>query len=179
MGSEMHLHRKKRANIAETQFVKSTVGLCRRYVDNSKQKHFVCNLSKHMKILQFSKQHQCPLFRSLSQRGTNIGGGAGGITWPLNETFGRIGPHVSIPKISLAQYTASICGIDNFRAHIFCPALRRLKTYLRSTMSVMKQDCVNNCLLLHCPKSITDKFNTLCIAKKLVCANEQSKRHLL
>ena len=121
MGSEMHLHRKKRANIAETQFVKSTVGLCRRYVDNSKQKHFVCNLSKHMKILQFSKQHQCPLFRSLSQRGTNIGGGAGGITWPLNETFGRLGPHVSIPKISLAQHTASICGIDNFRAHIFCP----------------------------------------------------------
>ena len=173
MGSEMHLHRKKRANIAETQFVKSTVGLCRRYVDNSKQKYLVCNLSKHVKILQFSKQHQCPLFRSLSQRGTNIGGGAGGITWPLNETFGRIGPHVSKPKISLAQYTASICGIDNFRAHIFCPALRRLKTYLRSTMN---QNRLNNWLLLHCRKSITDTLNNFNIKNKFFSVNEQLTR---
>jgi len=53
-------------------------------------------------------------------------------------------------------------------------SLRRVKTYLRSTMN---QNRLNNCLLLHCRKSITDTLETVDIAKKFVRANEQRKRH--
>ncbi|XP_068697297.1 zinc finger MYM-type protein 1-like [Montipora foliosa] len=53
-------------------------------------------------------------------------------------------------------------------------SLRRLKTYLRSTMN---QNRLNNCLLLHCQKSITDTLDTVDIAKKFVRANEQRNRH--
>jgi len=53
-------------------------------------------------------------------------------------------------------------------------SLRRLKTYLRSTMN---QNRLKNCLLLHCHKSITDTLDTVDIAKKFVRAKEQRKRH--
>ena len=53
-------------------------------------------------------------------------------------------------------------------------SLRRLKTYLRSTMN---QNRLNNCLLLHCHKSITDTLDTVDITKKFVRANEQRERH--
>ena len=51
-------------------------------------------------------------------------------------------------------------------------ALRRLKNYLRSTM---KQELLNNCLLMYCQKSITDTLDTVKIAKKVACANELRK----
>ena len=51
---------------------------------------------------------------------------------------------------------------------------RRLKNYLRSTM---KQDRLNNCLLTHCHKSITDTLDTVKIAKRFAYAKEQRKRH--
>ena len=51
-------------------------------------------------------------------------------------------------------------------------ALRRLKNYLGSTM---KQDRLNNCLLIHCHKLITDTLDTVKIAKRFTCANEQHK----
>ena len=66
------------------------------------------------------------------------------------------------------------CGIGDFRAHFFSASLRRLKTCLRSTMN---QNRLNNCLLPHCHKSITDTLDTVDIAKKFVRANEQRKRH--
>ena len=53
-------------------------------------------------------------------------------------------------------------------------ALRQLKNYLRSTM---KRDRLNNCLLMHCHKSITDTLNGVKIAKKFACANELRKGH--
>ena len=55
-------------------------------------------------------------------------------------------------------------------------ALRRLKNYLRSTL---KQDRINNCLLMHCHKSITDTPNTIKITKKFACTNEQCKGHFV
>ena len=42
-------------------------------------------------------------------------------------------------------------------------SLRRLKTYVRSTMN---QNRLNNCLLLHCHKSITDTLDTVDIARR-------------
>ena len=42
----------------------------------------------------------------------------------------------------------------------------------------MKQDRLNNCLLMHCHKSITDTLATMKIAKRFACANEQRKGHL-
>ena len=53
-------------------------------------------------------------------------------------------------------------------------ALRQLKNYLRSTM---KQDCLNNCLLMHCHKSITDTLDTVKIAKRFACVVQQRKGH--
>ena len=53
-------------------------------------------------------------------------------------------------------------------------ALRLLKNYLRSTM---KQDHLNNCPLVHCHKLITDKLDTVKIAKRFACTNEQRKGH--
>ena len=52
--------------------------------------------------------------------------------------------------------------------------LRRLKNYLRSTM---EQDRLNNCLLMHCNKSITDTLGNVKIAKRFACANDLSKGH--
>ena len=51
-------------------------------------------------------------------------------------------------------------------------ALRRLKNYLRSTV---KHDRLNNCLLMHCHKSITDILDTV----KIGCANEQCEEPIL
>ena len=46
--------------------------------------------------------------------------------------------------------------------------------HLRSTM---KQDRLNNCLLMHCHKPITDTLETVKIAKRFACANELRKGH--
>ena len=42
----------------------------------------------------------------------------------------------------------------------------------------MKQDGLNNCLQMHCHKSITDTQDTVKIAKRFECANEQRTGHL-
>ena len=41
----------------------------------------------------------------------------------------------------------------------------------------MKQDRLNNCLLLHCHKSTTDALDTVKIAKRFASANELRKGH--
>ena len=41
----------------------------------------------------------------------------------------------------------------------------------------MKQDSLNNCLIMHCHKSITDTLDTVKIAKRFACANELRKGH--
>ena len=52
--------------------------------------------------------------------------------------------------------------------------LRWLKNYLTSTI---KQDRLKNCLVMYCHKSITDTLDTVKIAKRFACANEQRKGH--
>ena len=51
-------------------------------------------------------------------------------------------------------------------------ALRRLKNYMRSTM---RQDRLNNCMLLHCHKPHADTIESEEIAKSFVSVNEQRK----
>ena len=53
-------------------------------------------------------------------------------------------------------------------------ALRRLKNYLRCSM---KQDRLNNCLLMCCHKSTTDTLGTVKIAKRFASSNELQKGH--
>ena len=53
-------------------------------------------------------------------------------------------------------------------------ALRLLKDYLRSTMN---QDCLNDCLLMHCHKLATGRLYTVKVAKRFACANEKRKGH--
>ena len=83
-------------------------------------------------------------------------------------------PHVLVPKNTCKGIIDNKCDIGDFRAHIFCPQTTQ-ELYLRSTM---KQDRLNNCLLMHCHKSITDTLATMKIAKRFACANEQRKGHL-
>ena len=93
----------------------------------------------------------------------DIGGGAGGQS-----------PHVLVPKNTCKGIIDNTCDIGDFRAHIFCPQTTQ-ELYLRSTI---KQDRLNNCLLMYCHKSITDTLATMKTAKRFACANEQRKGHL-
>ena len=52
--------------------------------------------------------------------------------------------------------------------------LRRLLTYMRSTMSEKR---LNNCLLLHVHKDITDQLDLIKIAQEFVLANEERARY--
>ena len=53
-------------------------------------------------------------------------------------------------------------------------ALRRLLTYLRSSMSEQR---LNNCLLLHVHKEITDSLDHTLIAKEFIEANDERKKY--
>ena len=81
------------------------------------------------------------------------------------------GPHVLVPKNTCKGILDNKCDIGDFRAHIFCPQTTQ-ELYLRSTM---KQDRLNNCLVMYCHKSITDTLATMKTAKRFACANEQRK----
>ena len=50
--------------------------------------------------------------------------------------------------------------------------IRRLKTYLRSSMSAQR---LNHVLLLHVHKDITETLDPQCIAKEFVCRNDRRK----
>ena len=90
-----------------------------------------------------------------------IGGGAGGQS-----------PHVLMPKNTCKGIIDNTCDIGDFRAHIFCPQTTQ-ELYLRSTM---KQDRLNNCLLMHCHKSITDTLATMKIAKRFCLCQRATQR---
>ena len=104
-----------------------------------------------------------------------IGGGVGeqGGRIPPNKNLEGAEPsrpphththrRVLLPKNTLTYVFDNTCDISTYFS-----ALRQLKNYLRSTM---KQDCLNNCQLMYCHKSITDTLDTV----KVVCANEQRK----
>ena len=50
------------------------------------------------------------------------------------------------------------------------PGLRRIKTYLRSTMT---QQTLNNVMLLHTHKDVTDKLELISIARQFISANQK------
>ena len=52
-------------------------------------------------------------------------------------------------------------------------ALRRLKTYLRTTMSQLR---LNNLMVLHVHKELTDSLDLKSIARSFVNANDSRKR---
>ena len=88
-------------------------------------------------------------------------GGGGG------RRKGVRGPHALVLKSTKMNLTIPVTWANLERSF---SALRRLKNYVRSTT---KQDRLNNCLLMHCYKSITDKLDSVKIAKRFACANEQ------
>ena len=53
-------------------------------------------------------------------------------------------------------------------------SLRRLKTYLRSTTT---QSRLNNILLLHCHKEMTDAVDLTAVAPRLHCSYEKRKTY--
>ena len=52
--------------------------------------------------------------------------------------------------------------------------LKRLCTYLRSTMMERR---LNNCLILHAHRDLTDKLNVVDIGKEFISINAERKRH--
>ena len=50
-----------------------------------------------------------------------------------------------------------------------CSALQRTKTWLRTTMT---QERLNNCLILHIHKYLTDEINFISIANEFIAANQ-------
>jgi len=91
-----------------------------------------------------------------------IGGGEGG------RGFRSPIPQGAELKKSFKDAFDIIC---DFRTHIFCPQTTQK---LRGTM---KQYRLNNCLLMHCHKSIRDTLDSVIIAKRFASANEQLKGH--
>ena len=53
-------------------------------------------------------------------------------------------------------------------------ALRRVLTYLRSTMTEQR---LNHCLLLHMHKHITDSLDIKSIAKEFIATSEERRAH--
>ena len=53
-------------------------------------------------------------------------------------------------------------------------ALRHLLTYLRATMTEKR---LNNCLLLHVHKDVTDSLNITAIAEEFVSTNDERKKY--
>ena len=85
---------------------------------------------------------------------------------PVTKTLLR-----EVHKLSRMYLTLPVASTTSERTF---SALRRLKNYIRSTM---KQDRLNNCLQIHFHESITDTLDTVQIAKRCACANEQRKGH--
>ena len=95
--------------------------------------------------------------------------GAGGSKAPPpKQKFGRAELLQMLLQMYLTIPVTSATSESTFSA------LRLLKNYLRSTM---KQDCLNNCLLMHCHKLTTGTLYTAKVAKRFACANEQCKGH--
>ena len=101
-------------------------------------------------------------YPSMHRRRSSVGGG--GFGWK-----GIRGPHALVLKSTKMNLTIPVTWATSERTF---SALRWLKNYLRSTT---KQDRLNNSLLVHCHKSITDTIDTVKIAKRFACANEQLK----
>ena len=80
-------------------------------------------------------------------------------------------PHVLVPKNTCKGIIDNTCDIGDFRAHIFCPQTTQ-ELYLRSTM---EQDRLNNCLLMHCHKSITDTLANMKTAKRFLVPTSNAK----
>ena len=100
-------------------------------------------------------------YPSMHRQRSSGGGGGKGIRCP----------HALVLKSTRMNLTIPVTWATSERTF---SALRWLKNYLRSTT---KQDRLNNCLLVHYHKSITDTLDTVKIAKRIACANEQLKGH--
>ena len=60
----------------------------------------------------------------------------------------------------------------NAESEISFSAVRRIKTYLRSTMS---QQRLNHLMLLHIHKSLTDDFNLVDVANDFIAGHDHRK----
>ena len=102
-------------------------------------------------------------YPSMHRRRSSGGGGGGGEGSrgpppPPPPPPPRIrGPHALVLKSTKMNLTIPVTWATSERPF---SALRWLKNYLRSTT---KHDCLNNCLLVHCHKSITDTIDTRAI----------------
>jgi len=77
----------------------------------------------------------------------------------LSEVHKLLRLFLTIPLTSTAERTFSV--------------LRRVLTYLRSTMTEQR---LNNCLLLHTYKDLTDNIDLLAIAKEFIAVGVTNER---
>ena len=76
-----------------------------------------------------------------------------------------------VHKLLRLYYTIPITSATSERTF---SVLRRLLTYIRSTMTEKR---LNNCLILHVHKDLTDNVNLTDIAKEFVFSNDDRKRY--
>ena len=91
-----------------------------------------------------------------------------GILSSSRLTLGVFSEVVKLVKIFM------IIPITTATAERSFSSLRRLKTYLRSTMTQCR---LNNILLLHCHKEMTDAIDLTAIAQDFIAANERRKTY--
>ena len=75
---------------------------------------------------------------------------------------------ISVMKLILVMPATNACSERSFSA------MRRLKTYLRSTMG---QSRLNHLMILHVHKDLTDGLNLIDVANEFVSSNE-SRLHV-
>ena len=85
---------------------------------------------------------------------------------PVADMFSEV---VKLLKIFLTIPVTTASAERSFSA------LRRLKTYLRATMT---QTRLSNVMVLHCHKDFTDKINLKNVAKQFVQVNDRRKNFL-
>ena len=87
-------------------------------------------------------------------------------TLNLNKTSNLFSEVLKLLKLLFVLLASTTSAERSFSS------LRRLKTYLRSSMTAQK---LNHVLLLHVHKNITEQLDPQWIAKEFVCRNDRRK----
>lgn len=121
------------------------------------------SLTAQLSLLHDAVKEACPLVRKVTTIRTvcDAMNAQNSFKSLLSEVHKLLRLYLSIPITSAtAERTFSV--------------LRRLLTYLRSTMTEKR---LNNCLLLHVHKDLTHNINIIDIAKEFTLANDDRKKY--
>ena len=79
-----------------------------------------------------------------------------------------------LPSVHLLLRLYKTLPISSATSERIFSAMRRLMTYLRSTMTEKR---LNHCLLIHVHKSLTDGLDLTCVAKELISRYDERLKY--